>query len=101
MGFGSPQLTTSASGKPPERGSFPLDRKGECKQAMKDLLACLKQNQQRHEKCREWSKHYLECRMKTGLMDKDDFKNLGFVTGDEKEDTSSLAGESKQSRENK
>jgi hypothetical protein len=25
--------------------------------------------------------------MKTGLMDKDQFKKLGFVTGDEKEDT--------------
>jgi cytochrome c oxidase assembly protein subunit 19 len=48
---------------PPEKGVFPLDHLEECKPAMKAYMECLKANKYESEKCRKFSKDYLECRM--------------------------------------
>ncbi|DBA71047.1 TPA: hypothetical protein ACH3X2_011473 [Trebouxia sp. C0005] len=47
----------------PEKGVFPLDHFGECKQVSQDYLACLKYNTGDASKCRDLSKLYLQCRM--------------------------------------
>ena len=64
--------------KPPERGIFPLDHDGECKETMKKYLECLKSHESDHFKCRDQSKQYLQCRMDVDLMAKEDLNNLGF-----------------------
>lgn len=69
--------------KPPERGIFPLDHDGECKNSMKIFLECLKDNDQDHFPCKNYSKLYLECRMKNNLMAKEDLKTLGFNENNE------------------
>uniref|UniRef100_A0A452ZVA3 CHCH domain-containing protein n=1 Tax=Aegilops tauschii subsp. strangulata TaxID=200361 RepID=A0A452ZVA3_AEGTS len=48
---------------PPEKGVFPLDHLHECDLEKKDYLACLKSTGAQSEKCRMFSKKYLECRM--------------------------------------
>ncbi|PFH63328.1 hypothetical protein XA68_13785 [Ophiocordyceps unilateralis] len=65
---------------PPQRGSFPLDHDGECKHAMSDYLSCMKKARGFNgEDCRILAKAYLACRMDRNLMERDDFKNLGFA----------------------
>jgi cytochrome c oxidase assembly protein subunit 19 len=73
MPIGS-SLSSLPSPVPPERGAFPLDLEGKCKDLVVEYLKCLKSN----KNCRHISKEYLKCRMDNGLMVKDDFKNLGF-----------------------
>lgn len=63
---------------PPDKGSFPIDRENLCKEPMISLLKCLRDNQFKNEKCRDHTKNYLDCRMKHGLMAKEDWKYLGF-----------------------
>ncbi|OMJ29043.1 Cytochrome c oxidase assembly protein COX19 [Smittium culicis] len=77
MSFGGP-MNSSFNPIPPDRGSFPLDHDGDCKDYMLRYMECIKGTSE-HSKCRELSKAYLECRMKNGLMDKTDFKQLGFI----------------------
>ncbi|KDQ14912.1 hypothetical protein BOTBODRAFT_32278 [Botryobasidium botryosum FD-172 SS1] len=79
MSFGRPPSFTSFTVLPPERGSFPLDHEGECQLAMKTYLKCLRSNGNDNGKCRELSKAYLDCRMNRGLMERDEWKNLGFA----------------------
>ncbi|KAB5551166.1 hypothetical protein GE09DRAFT_1212589 [Coniochaeta sp. 2T2.1] len=77
--FGSPGALPSTKPTPPQRGSFPLDHEGECKEVMKSYLACMKKVRGVNEdECRLLAKSYLACRMEHNLMAKDDFKNLGF-----------------------
>ncbi|KAK4180419.1 hypothetical protein QBC36DRAFT_177709 [Triangularia setosa] len=77
--FGSPGTLPTTKPTPPQRGSFPLDHDGECKDVMMSYLSCIKKvkgvNQ---DECRQLAKSYLGCRMDHNLMAKDDFKNLGF-----------------------
>jgi cytochrome c oxidase assembly protein subunit 19 len=63
---------------PPEKGVFPLDHDGECKNQMKLFLGCLKSNNQDHFPCKEFSKDYLQCRMDRSLMSNEDLSQLGF-----------------------
>ncbi|KAH3941634.1 hypothetical protein HBH53_199560 [Parastagonospora nodorum] len=64
---------------PPERGSFPLDHDGECKDIMLSYLRCIKSHRGSNDpECRNLSKSYLSCRMDRNLMAPDSFKNLGF-----------------------
>ncbi|CAN6354405.1 unnamed protein product [Urochloa humidicola] len=63
---------------PPEKGVFPLDHLHECDLEKKDYLACLKSTGFQSEKCRQFSKKYLECRMERNLMAKQDMSELGF-----------------------
>ncbi|KAK6912028.1 hypothetical protein RJ641_024121, partial [Dillenia turbinata] len=48
---------------PPEKGIFPLDHMRLCDLEKKDYLNCLKNSGHLSEKCRQFSKKYLECRM--------------------------------------
>nr|ACG38035.1 cytochrome c oxidase assembly protein COX19 [Zea mays]ACG45573.1 cytochrome c oxidase assembly protein COX19 [Zea mays] len=68
---------------PPEKGVFPLDHLHECDLEKKDYLACLKSTGFQSEKCRQFSKKYLECRMERNLMAKQDMSELGFRNVDE------------------
>ncbi|KAK9717350.1 Cytochrome c oxidase assembly protein cox19, variant 2 [Basidiobolus ranarum] len=63
MSFGGPPNTFSFNASPPDRGSFPLDHEGECKEAMMEYMECLKQNKAVNGACRDLSKAYLKCRM--------------------------------------
>lgn len=67
---------------PPEKGVFPLDHLHECDLEKKDYLACLKSTGFQSEKCRQFSKKYLECRMERNLMAKQDMSELGFSNED-------------------
>ncbi|KFY29050.1 hypothetical protein V493_02572 [Pseudogymnoascus sp. VKM F-4281 (FW-2241)] len=83
--FGSPgggKMNTRPT--PPERGSFPLDHDGECKDVMTKYLACIKKAKGLNDPdCRNLAKAYLTCRMDkwwcSNLMARDEFKNLGFT----------------------
>uniref|UniRef100_A0A1D1ZD19 Cytochrome c oxidase assembly protein COX19 n=1 Tax=Anthurium amnicola TaxID=1678845 RepID=A0A1D1ZD19_9ARAE len=63
---------------PPEKGVFPLDHMHECDLEKKKYLACLKSSGYQSERCREFSKNYLQCRMNKNLMAKQDLSQLGF-----------------------
>ncbi|KAL3631920.1 hypothetical protein CASFOL_024904 [Castilleja foliolosa] len=63
---------------PPEKGVFPLDHMHLCDSEKKEYISCLKSEGHNSEKCRQFSKKYLECRMEKNLMAKQDMKELGF-----------------------
>ncbi|KAJ2520410.1 Cytochrome c oxidase assembly protein cox19 [Coemansia sp. RSA 1939] len=77
MSFGGPAPPLIRT-TPPDRGSFPLDHDGECKSVMARYLECLRTKNGSNKKCKHISKEYLGCRMERRLMDRDDWKNLGF-----------------------
>jgi cytochrome c oxidase assembly protein subunit 19 len=68
----------SASPKPPEKGSFPLDHDSECGVLMRHYMQCLKENEFVSRYCRTYSKQYLQCRMNNGLMAPEELSMLGF-----------------------
>lgn len=70
---------------PPEKGVFPLDHMHECDLEKKEYLACLKTSGHQSERCRQFSKKYLQCRMDRNLMAKQDMSELGFGKGSETE----------------
>ncbi|WWC86775.1 uncharacterized protein L201_001654 [Kwoniella dendrophila CBS 6074] len=78
MSFGRPGFADAFKVSPPQRGSFPLDHDGECKEYMMSYLKCMRTNANNNGQCRLQSKKYLECRMDNGLMTRDDFQNLGL-----------------------
>ncbi|XP_043721978.1 cytochrome c oxidase assembly protein COX19-like [Telopea speciosissima] len=63
---------------PPEKGIFPLDHMHECDLEKKEYVTCLKSSGYQSERCRHFSKKYLECRMERNLMAKQDMSELGF-----------------------
>lgn len=71
-------------GRPPDKGSFPLDHDGECKDIQLEYMKCLKDNQHDNMSCRYLSKDYMQCRMDKGLMEKQTMEHLGFrVNGED------------------
>ncbi|VDN40798.1 unnamed protein product [Gongylonema pulchrum] len=69
---------------PPVKGSFPLDYEGQCKYEMLKYMLCMNEHKQINEECRKYAKIYLQCRMDKGLMQRDDWKYLGFPENDER-----------------
>ncbi|VDN50895.1 unnamed protein product [Dracunculus medinensis] len=63
---------------PPLQGSFPLDHDGMCKMEMLNYVMCLNKKENLSHECRDLSRVYLQCRMDNGLMERDDWRNLGF-----------------------
>ncbi|XP_014212283.1 cytochrome c oxidase assembly protein COX19 [Copidosoma floridanum] len=63
---------------PPEKGSFPLDHEGLCRNLMVKYMRCLYENKNVSSNCRDISKDYLACRMENGLMAQEDWTKLGF-----------------------
>ncbi|XP_011072401.2 cytochrome c oxidase assembly protein COX19 [Sesamum indicum] len=68
---------------PPEKGVFPLDHMHLCDLEKKEYINCLKTSGHKSEKCRQFSKKYLECRMEKNLMAKQDMSELGFRKDEE------------------
>eukprot|EP00128_Syssomonas_multiformis_P012457 Colp12_sorted_trinity150504_noHs@20736 len=64
--------------KPPQRGSFPLDHEGECKEFMVKYMDCMKKNAFDNAQCRLEAKDYLECRMEKQLMAEETWSRLGL-----------------------
>jgi len=71
-------MSRGAAPVPPDKGSFPLDRKGQCKEDVKAFLDCIREHNAQHGKCRKLSKKYLACRMQRGLMREESFDVLGY-----------------------
>ncbi|ESK98230.1 cytochrome c oxidase assembly protein cox19 [Moniliophthora roreri MCA 2997] len=87
MSFGRPpSINVGFKVTPPDRGSFPLDHYGECKNQMTLYMNCLQNNSSTSSACRQLSKDYLDCRMQKGLMERDEWKNLGLANVDKKSD---------------
>lgn len=63
---------------PPEKGIFPLDHMHLCDLEKKEYINCLKTASHQSEKCKQFSKKYLQCRMDKNLMAKQDLAELGF-----------------------
>ncbi|KAF8350182.1 hypothetical protein F5887DRAFT_877536 [Amanita rubescens] len=79
MSFGRPpSISVGFKPAPPDRGSFPLDHYGECKDKMMFYMDCLRRNSGQSTPCRAFSKDYLNCRMEKGLMERDNWGNLGL-----------------------
>lgn len=85
LAYSERQMTTSSSlsgrflaPRPPSKGSFPLDHLGECKPLAKLYNACLQNNDGAASQCRALAREYLQCRMKNGLMAKEDLSKLGI-----------------------
>ena len=74
LGFNNQKLLAV----PPEKGSFPLDREGLCKEFFTKYMLCARKNGNNISLCREESKNYLECRMEKDLMKKEELNKLGF-----------------------
>jgi hypothetical protein len=49
---------------PPDKGSFPLDHFGACRQHQVEYLQCVREDKLKTTNCKEVMKGYLECRMK-------------------------------------
>lgn len=72
---------------PPERGSFPLDHDGECRDMMLRYLKCMKLvNNENAPNCRLLAKEYLRCRMERGLMVPDKWSHLGLPSDTNKKE---------------
>ncbi|CAE7459885.1 COX19 [Symbiodinium sp. CCMP2456] len=69
-------------GRPPDKGSFPLDHFSECSKLKDEYLQCLKQHSHDNMSCRYLSKRYLQCRMDKNLMTKEPMERLGFTEED-------------------
>ncbi|XP_030067626.1 cytochrome c oxidase assembly protein COX19 [Microcaecilia unicolor] len=74
MNFGA----KSFKPRPPDKGSFPLDHFGECKDFKEKFMKCLRENHFESALCRLESKSYLECRMERQLMTREPLEKLGF-----------------------
>ncbi|GBG78713.1 hypothetical protein CBR_g27938 [Chara braunii] len=85
---------------PPEKGVFPLDHFGECKEEMKKYMKCLRDKKFVTDECNQFSKAYLACRMQRNLMAKQDLASLGFTEeASGKSDSSGNANPSQESSE--
>lgn len=62
----------------PDRGVFPLDHKGECKESMLLYMLCLSKHDGLPSQCTEESKTYFKCRMDRNLMKKHEWEDLGY-----------------------
>ena len=72
--FGAKKFIPTA----PDKGSFPLDHEGECKEFYLRFMICLSEAGNVASACRGESKDYLGCRMERGLMAREDWGKLGF-----------------------
>lgn len=67
---------------PPDRGSFPLDHDGTCKDIAKDYLACIKASNGNALMCRKISAKYMKCRIENNLLADEPLTHLGFRESD-------------------
>ncbi|KRX06401.1 hypothetical protein PPERSA_05014 [Pseudocohnilembus persalinus] len=62
-----------------DKGSFPLDHFSECDEFATKYNQCVVKHQLMPKRCRQTQMEYLDCRMKAGLMEKEEFEKLGFT----------------------
>lgn len=72
------QPAKAAVGRPPDKGSFPLDHHAECKGAMEAYMECMRDHGMQAGLCREETGAYLKCRMSKNLMAREDLDKLGI-----------------------
>ena len=65
--------------KAPDKGSFPLDHFHECDDEANKYNECITIHELMPKRCRDAQINYLNCRMKSGLMDQEDMTKLGFL----------------------
>lgn len=70
-------------GKPPDKGSFPIDHFNECLRPKEEYMQCLKTSKYETMSCRHLSKAYLQCRMDNELMAQESMTRLGFRESEE------------------
>ncbi|XP_077290958.1 cytochrome c oxidase assembly protein COX19 [Arctopsyche grandis] len=75
---------------PPDKGSFPLDHDGKCKQDMLQYMRCLLDSDGSAVACKDSAKSYLQCRMENNLMAKEEWPKLGFQKVETSNDESQL-----------
>nr|XP_012803123.2 cytochrome c oxidase assembly protein COX19-like [Jaculus jaculus] len=75
MNFG----TKSFQPWPLDKGSFPLDHFGECKNFKEKFMKCLRDNRFENALCRNECKEYSECRMERQLVAAEPLEKLGFA----------------------
>lgn len=63
---------------PPLKGAFPLDKEGLCKTEMLEFMLCMHDKSSLNHECQPRIREYLECRMRNGLMDQEEFHKLGL-----------------------
>lgn len=73
--FGGPR---GASVKPPEKGIFPLDHFGECKEFADLYQQCVSDNRGDVKPCLHLTQSYLLCRQRKNLMATQDLTSLGL-----------------------
>uniref|UniRef100_A0A3B0N5D3 Uncharacterized protein n=1 Tax=Theileria annulata TaxID=5874 RepID=A0A3B0N5D3_THEAN len=67
---------------PPDRGSFPLDHEGVCKEDSKKYLDCIRVNKGNSANCTKLASVYLKCRIDNGLLAEEPLTNFGFRAKD-------------------
>jgi len=65
--------------KAPDKGVFPLDHFHECDKEAEMYNNCVVKHQLMPKRCRQYQIDYLQCRMKSGLMEKEEIEKLGFT----------------------
>ncbi|ORM41984.1 Cytochrome c oxidase assembly protein COX19 [Babesia sp. Xinjiang] len=70
----APRLTVI----PPDRGSFPLDHEGLCKEVSNRYLKCVQQLKGNAFDCRALAAEYMKCRIDNKLLAEEPLVNLGF-----------------------
>ncbi|KAK1229812.1 Cytochrome c oxidase assembly protein cox19 [Marasmius sp. AFHP31] len=55
-------------------------------------MNCLRNNSSTSSACRDLSRDYLDCRMQKGLMERDEWKNLGLANVDKDKASSEKKG---------
>ncbi len=63
---------------PPLKGSFPLDHDANCKREVLIYMLCLHDSNKQNSQCRHLARDYFECRMRNGLMEREDWSKLGL-----------------------
>ncbi|EDO07225.1 Cytochrome c oxidase assembly protein COX19 domain protein [Babesia bovis T2Bo] len=63
---------------PPDRGSFPLDHEGLCKDVSERYLRCVKQLRGNAFDCRSLAAEYMKCRIENNLLVEEPLSNFGF-----------------------
>ncbi|GFE54057.1 cytochrome c oxidase assembly cox19 [Babesia ovis] len=70
----APRLTVI----PPDRGSFPLDHEGVCKEVSDRYLKCVQRLKGNAFDCRNLAAQYMKCRIDNNLLAEEPLTNFGF-----------------------
>ncbi|KAK1443515.1 hypothetical protein BgAZ_203910 [Babesia gibsoni] len=63
---------------PPDRGSFPLDHDGACKEISEKYVRCVRELKGNAMGCRHLAAQYMQCRIDNDLLSPEPLTNFGF-----------------------